>query len=63
MSLTLIFLKSHLDLSNTILLTTEKDYARINKEDKKNIKFLKIKLEIEHRNHFINEIKKTYENN
>ena len=55
-------LKSHLDLSNTILLTTEKDYVRIDQENKKNINFLKIKLEIENRHHFINEIKKTYEN-
>ncbi len=44
--------------NNSILLTTEKDYFRIPKTYKKNIKFLKIKTEIENKNQFIDEIKK-----
>ena len=44
--------------NNNILLTTEKDYFRINENYKKNINFLKIKIEIENRNQFIDEIKK-----
>ena len=44
--------------SNTILLTTEKDYFRIDKNYKQNINFLKIEVEIENRNQFIDEIKK-----
>ena len=43
---------------NTILVTTEKDYHRIAENYKKNINFLKIKVEIENRNQFIEEIKK-----
>ena len=43
---------------NTILVTTEKDYHRIAENYKKNINFLKIKVEIENRNQFIDEIKK-----
>jgi len=43
---------------NTILVTTEKDYHRIEENYKKNINFLKIKVEIENRNQFIDEIKK-----
>ena len=43
---------------NTILVTTEKDYHRIAENYKKNISFLKIKVEIENRNQFIDEIKK-----
>ena len=43
---------------NAILLTTEKDYFRIKENYKKNIKFLKIDLEVENRNLFIEEIKK-----
>ena len=43
---------------NTILVTTEKDYHRITENYKKNINFLKIKVEIENRNQFIDEIKK-----
>ena len=41
-----------------ILLTTEKDYFRIGQNYKQNINFLKIELEIENRNRFIDEIKK-----
>ena len=44
--------------NNTILLTTEKDYFRINQNYKKNINYLKILVEIENRNQFIDEIKK-----
>jgi len=43
---------------NAILLTTEKDYLRINKNYKKNINFLKIKIEIKNKDGFIEEIKK-----
>ena len=45
-------------VNNTILLTTEKDCFRIAQNYKQNINFLKIELEIENRNQFINEIKK-----
>ena len=44
--------------NNSILLTTEKDYFRISENHKKNIKCLKIKVEIENKNRFIDEIKK-----
>ena len=43
---------------NNILLTTEKDYFRINENYKKNINFLKIEVEIENRNQFIDLVKK-----
>jgi len=43
---------------NSILLTTEKDYFRINQEYKKNINFLRIKVEIENKEDFVKEIKK-----
>ena len=44
--------------NNNILLTTEKDYFRIAKNYKQNISFLKIEVEIENRNKFIDQIKK-----
>jgi len=44
--------------NNTILLTTVKDYFRIAEDYKKSIKYLKIKVEINNRNQFIEEIKK-----
>ena len=44
--------------NETILITTEKDYFRISESYKKNIKCLKIKVEIENKNQFIDEIKK-----
>ena len=44
--------------NNNILLTTEKDYFRIAENYKKNISFLKIEVEIENRNQFIDQIKK-----
>tara|TARA_Y100000590_G_scaffold464722_1_gene634877 strand:- start:997 stop:1926 length:930 start_codon:yes stop_codon:yes gene_type:complete len=43
---------------NAILLTTEKDYLRIEERYKVNIKFLKIKVEIQNCDKFIEEIKK-----
>ena len=48
--------------NNAILLTTEKDYLRINEEYRKSIYCLKIKIEIENKNEFIGQIKKLYEN-
>ena len=44
--------------NDSILLTTEKDYFRISGIYKKNIKFLKIKVEIDNKKKFIDEIKK-----
>ena len=43
---------------DAILLTTEKDYLRIDENYKKNIKFLKVKTQLADQNKFINEIKK-----
>jgi len=43
---------------NATLLTTEKDFFRIDENYRKNIKHLKIKVEIENKNQFIEEIKK-----
>ena len=44
--------------NNTILLTTEKDYLRIDENYKKNINYLKIAVDIKNRNQLIEEIKK-----
>ena len=44
--------------NNAILLTTEKDFFRIDENYRKNIKHLKIKVEIENKSQFIEEIKK-----
>ena len=44
--------------NNTILVTTEKDYFRIGENYKKKINCLKIIVEIENRNKFIEEIKR-----
>jgi len=44
--------------NNTILLTTEKDYFRISDNYKKNINHLRIEIEIENQDQFIEEIKK-----
>ena len=44
--------------NNSILLTTEKDYFRIPEKNKTKIKCLKIDVEIENKNQFIEEIKK-----
>ena len=49
--------------NDAILLTTEKDYLRINKNYKKNLNFLKIQVIIEEKNDFVNYLKKIYENN
>ena len=46
-------------INNAVLLTTEKDYYRIDDNYKKNIEFLKIELEIENKNSFIELIKKS----
>ena len=51
-------LLSKIKKDSTILLTTEKDYFRIFESYRKNIKFLKIKVEIENKSQFIEEIKK-----
>jgi len=44
--------------NDSVLVTTEKDYFRINQNYKKKIVFLKISLQIENENKFIEEIKK-----
>jgi tetraacyldisaccharide 4'-kinase len=43
---------------NTVLLTTEKDYYRINKNFRKEINFLKVVVNIKDKDQFIGEIKK-----
>ena len=43
---------------NTILITTEKDYLRIDENYKKNIDYLIITVDIKNRNQFTEEIKK-----
>ena len=44
--------------NNAILVTTEKDYFRIDEKYKKNIKYLKIEVEIQNENKFIEELRK-----
>jgi tetraacyldisaccharide-1-P 4'-kinase len=44
--------------NNCILLTTEKDYFRISEDNKKNINYLKVSVDIENKNQFIEIIKK-----
>ena len=44
--------------NNAILLTTEKDYLRIDENYRENIKYVKINVEIENRKEFIEVIKK-----
>ena len=44
--------------NGAILLTTEKDYLRILPDYKNDIKYLKIKIEIENKDDFIDQIKK-----
>jgi len=41
-----------------ILITTEKDHCRISEKYKNNIKYLKVNIQIENKNEFIEEIKK-----
>ena len=43
---------------NACLVTTEKDYFRLNNENKKNIKYLKLELIIDKKDEFIYELKK-----
>ena len=44
--------------NNAILVTTEKDYFRINNDKKQNMNYLKVKISIENKNQFIDLIKK-----
>ena len=44
--------------SDSILLTTEKDYFRINEEYRSNINYLKVKVELKNSKKFIEEVKK-----
>ena len=44
--------------NNAILITTEKDYLRIGQNYKDNIKYLKIKVQIENKINFVEELKK-----
>ena len=55
-------LKKKAKENNAILLTTEKDYLRINKEHRDKINYLKLMVEMEKKNEFIEQIKKLYEN-
>jgi len=43
---------------NACLVTTEKDYFRLNKENRKNINCIKIEMLINNKEEFINELKK-----
>ena len=43
---------------NASLITTEKDYFRLSIEDRKNVNYLKLKLLINNKIEFINELKK-----
>ena len=54
----LVNLSNKIKDKNSILVTTEKDYFRISEDHKKNIKYLKIEVEIENKNQFIENIKK-----
>ena len=51
-------LKKKAKENDAFLLTTEKDYLRINENYKESISYIKIKIEIENKNQFIEEIKK-----
>ena len=44
--------------NNAILLTTEKDHARIRTDYKNEIKYIKAKINIEDQNRFADELKK-----
>ena len=44
--------------NNVTLLTTEKDFFRIDEKKRKKINYLKIAVKLENKDHFINEIKK-----
>ena len=54
----LIKLRQEADDLNASLVTTEKDYMRLNSSDRIKIKFLKINLEITNKNKLIKELKK-----
>ena len=51
-------LKKKAKENNALLLTTEKDYLRIEENNRSDINFLKINIEIKNKNKFIDEIKK-----
>ena len=53
-----IFFVKQAKNNNAILLTTEKDYLRIDENYRENIKYVKINVEIENRKEFIEVIKK-----
>ena len=44
--------------NNSILLTTEKDYLRINEKNRQNISFLKIRVDIKNKEKLVEELKK-----
>ena len=46
---------------NASIITTEKDYVKLTEEDKKEIKYLEISLEIKKESKLIEFIKKSYE--
>ena len=48
---------------NLEIITTEKDYLRIKESKRSSINYLTLKLELINENEFIEEIKKSYENN
>jgi len=43
---------------DALLLTTEKDYMRISKDYKNDIKYVKVKIKIDNKEDFIEEVKK-----
>ena len=47
--------------NNYTIITTEKDYYRLSNDNKKNIKYAKIELEIENKEKFINKILSIYD--
>jgi len=51
-------LTSKAEKNNSILVTTEKDYFRINEKYKEKINFLKVLIKIKNQDQFIEEIKK-----
>jgi len=44
-------------MNNIKIITTEKDYSRMNNSQKKNCDYVEVYLEIENKNDFINLIK------
>ena len=47
--------------NNLEIITTEKDYVRLSKNNYNDIKFIKVDLEISNQEKFIKEISKLYE--